>query len=134
MVCCRRSPFPPKHPIALARYGITGIQPAERVARRRFTTDEASGLFAGLAAHSMLSLGSLSTAGYAMMLGGLGHLVGWPMARGGSQSIADSLVGVLESLGGSVVVRHPGRLARRAAAGPRRAARPHAPPGARDRR
>ncbi len=95
--------FPPKHPIELARYGITGIQSAERVARRRFTTDEAGGLFAGLAAHSMLSLGSLSTAGYAMMLGGLGHLVGWPMARGGSQSIADSLVGVLERLGGSVV-------------------------------
>ncbi len=93
---------PPKHPIELARYGITGIQPASRVARR-FTTDEASGLIAGLAAHSMLSLGSLSTAGYAMMLGGLGHLVGWPMARGGSQSIADSLVGVLEDLGGSVV-------------------------------
>ncbi len=87
----------------LARYGITGIQSAARVARRRFTTDEANGLFAGLAAHSMLSLGSLSTAGYAMMLGGLGHLVGWPMARGGSQSIADALVGVLESLGGSVV-------------------------------
>ena len=51
----------------------------------------------------MLSLRSLSTAGYAMMLGGLGHLVGWPMARGGSQSIADALVGVLEGVGGSVV-------------------------------
>ena len=94
---------PPRHPITLAKYGVTGLQPAARAARRRFATDEAGGLFAGLAAHSMLSLGSLSTAGYAMMLGGLGHLVGWPMARGGSQSIADALVGVLESLGGSVV-------------------------------
>lgn len=98
---------PPKHPIELARYGVTGIQPSTRVARRRFATDEANGLFAGLAAHSMMSLGSLSTAGYGMMLGGLGHLVGWPMARGGSQSIADSLVGVLESLGGSVVCDAP---------------------------
>ena len=124
---------PPKHPIELARYGITGIRPASRVARR-FTTDEASGLFAGLAAHSMLSLGSLSTAGYGMMLGGLGHLVGWPMARGGSQSIADSLVGVLESSRRLRDLRHAGHLARRASALSCGAARPHTPPGARDRR
>ena len=93
---------PPKHPIELARFGITGIRPASSVARR-FATDEASGLFAGLAALSMLSLTSLSTAGYGIMLGGLGHTVGWPMARGGSQSIADALVGVLEGLGGTVI-------------------------------
>jgi phytoene dehydrogenase-like protein len=99
------SPFdlPPRHPIRLARYGITGIQSATRIDRRRFVTDEAGGLFAGLAAHSMLSLHSVATAGYALMLGGLGHLVGWPMARGGSQSIADALVDILEGLGGEVV-------------------------------
>ncbi len=37
------------------------------------------------------------------MLGVLAHLVGWPMARGGSQQIADALVAVLAGLGGSVV-------------------------------
>jgi phytoene dehydrogenase-like protein len=35
-------------------------------------------------------------------LGILGHTVGWPMARGGSQRIADALVGSLVALGGRV--------------------------------
>ncbi len=94
---------PPRHPLTLARFGLTAIQSATRIDRRRFVTDEAGGLFAGLAGHSMLSLRSATTAGYGLMLGGLGHLVGWPMARGGSQAIADALVGVLVGLGGEVV-------------------------------
>ncbi len=93
---------PPSHPVALARYGLVGVLPATWLARRQFTTDDAGGLFAGLAAHSMLSLGAPATAGYGLMLGLLGHLVGWPMARGGSQAIADSLVSLLESRGGRV--------------------------------
>mgnify|MGYP003339955299 CR=1 FL=1 len=59
-------------------------------------------LLAGLAGHSMLPLSSASTAGYGLFLGMLGHLVGWPVARGGSQSIADALVSLLSSLGGIV--------------------------------
>jgi phytoene dehydrogenase-like protein len=93
---------PPKHPIALARYGAVGILPAHTVARRCFDTDEAQALFAGLAGHSILSLKAPVTAGYGLMLGGLAHLVGWPLARGGSQQIADALVSVLEGLGGQV--------------------------------
>ncbi|MEO6653282.1 MAG: NAD(P)/FAD-dependent oxidoreductase [Ilumatobacteraceae bacterium] len=94
--------LPPRHPIALARYGIHGIRSARAVAGSRFDGDAAQGLFAGLSAHSILSLRTPSTAGYGMMLGLLGHLVGWPMAEGGSQAIADALVSLLESLGGSV--------------------------------
>ena len=85
------SPFaiPPRHPLTLARYGVTGIRGAEAVARRRFATDEARALFAGLSGHSILPLDKAATAGYGLMLGVLAHLVGWPMARGGSQRIAE---------------------------------------------
>lgn len=38
-----------------------------------------------------------------ILLGVLGHAVGWPVAVGGSQSIADALVRRLTSLGGEVV-------------------------------
>jgi len=72
------------------------------VAQRRFDTDEARALFAGLAGHSVLSLKAPVTTGYGLMLGVLGHLVGWPLAKGGSQRIADALVAVLQSLGGRV--------------------------------
>jgi phytoene dehydrogenase-like protein len=94
--------IPPRHPIRLARYGAVGILPAHMVARRGFDTDEARALFAGLAGHSILSLKAPVTAGYGVMLGVLAHLVGWPLAKGGSQQIADALVGVLEALGGRV--------------------------------
>ena len=99
------SPFtlPPRHPLVLARYGAVGILPAHLVARRGFDSDEAQALFAGLAGHSILSLKAPITAGYGLMLGVLAHVVGWPLAKGGSQAIADALVRVLESLGGEVV-------------------------------
>jgi len=54
----------------------------------------------------MLSLTSLTTAGFGMLLGGLAHSVGWPVAVGGSQSIADALVARLQSLGGEVRTNH----------------------------
>jgi phytoene dehydrogenase-like protein len=97
--------LPPRHPIALARFGMTGIWPATAIGRR-FDTDEASGLFAGLAAHSMLSLGAPVTSGYGLLLGVLAHLVGWPLARGGSQAIADALVSILEAEGGQLELDH----------------------------
>jgi phytoene dehydrogenase-like protein len=102
------SPFslPPAHPLTLARYGLVGIRPARQLARARFDTPEAQALFAGLAGHSILSLNSPITAGYGLMLGVLGHVVGWPVARGGSGRIADSLVAMLERLGGKVVCEH----------------------------
>jgi phytoene dehydrogenase-like protein len=98
--------FPPEHPIALGRFGAVGIRSARGVARRRFDTAAAQSLFAGLAAHSILSLRAPVTAGYGLMLGVLGHLVGWPMARGGSQRVADALVALLEASGGKVECDH----------------------------
>jgi len=98
--------IPPKHPFDLARYGAVGIRSARGVARRRFDTDEAQALFAGLAGHSIMSLRSPVTAGYGVMLGVLAHVVGWPVARGGSQRIADALVAMLEDLGGRVECDH----------------------------
>ncbi len=102
------SPFrvPPAHPVHLARFGLQGIRSASGLASRRFETDEARALFAGLAAHSILSLRSPATAAYGLILGVLGHVVGWPMARGGSQRIADALVGIIEDAGGTVECGH----------------------------
>ena len=93
---------PPRHPVHLARFGLQGIRSAHGLASRRFDTDEAQALFAGLAAHSILSLRSPATAAYGLTLGVLGHLVGWPMAKGGSQQIANALVSIIEAEGGTV--------------------------------
>lgn len=91
----------------LARTGLQGFRPAGPFARSRFQQQPARALFAGLAAHSMLPLESWLTSAFALVLGTVGHMVGWPLARGGSQKIADSLVSYLRSLGGELRTGQP---------------------------
>src|SRR5690606_29867143 len=52
--------------------------------------------------HAMLDLSRPVTTAFGLVLGLVGHAVGWPIPRGGSQSITDALVAHLASLGGSV--------------------------------
>jgi len=99
----------PRAPIPLARFGLAGIRSASGLAGHRFETEAARAMFAGIAAHSMLSLRSSPTAGYGLMMAALGHLVGWPMARGGSASITAALVALLEEHGGTIECDRPVR-------------------------
>jgi phytoene dehydrogenase-like protein len=94
---------PPRHPLELAGFGRNGIRAAVPLARRRFSGERARGLLAGMSAHAMLPLERLTTAGYGLLMGALGHAVGWPLPRGGSQAIVDALVAHLRELGGEVV-------------------------------
>jgi phytoene dehydrogenase-like protein len=100
--------FPP-HPLLMARFGLTSLRSAEGMAKSRFQTDRARALFAGLAAHSTLPLDRMLTSSFGLVLGASAHAVGWPVARGGSQCIADAMVSYLHSLGGEVVTREPVR-------------------------
>jgi phytoene dehydrogenase-like protein len=63
-------------------------------------------LFAGLAAHAIMPLEWVTTAAFGLMLGTLAHVVGWPLPRGGSQSIADALASYFTDLGGEIVTGH----------------------------
>jgi phytoene dehydrogenase-like protein len=92
----------PKHPALLARFGINALRSAAGLARTKFASDNAQALFAGLAAHSFLPLEKLPSAAFGLVLGSLGHAVGWPLPQGGSQRIADALVSYLKTLGGEV--------------------------------
>jgi len=92
---------PPRHPIALARYGTVGLRSVTSVSRR-FRGSDAPALLAGLAAHSMLPLDAPVTTGFALLLGQLAHVVGWPLVAGGSQAISDGLVRMIERHGGTV--------------------------------
>ena len=101
--------IPPRAPFAGARYAALGLLPATVVGRRVFRTEAVRAAFAGMAAHSMLSLREPITAGYGMLLGSLVHSVGWPVVRGGSQVLADALVARVEKAGGEVVTGQPVR-------------------------
>ncbi|MDQ6937486.1 MAG: NAD(P)/FAD-dependent oxidoreductase, partial [Actinomycetota bacterium] len=94
---------PPRHPLTMARFGLTGVRSAQHVARRRFGGEPARALFGGLACHSMLPLTGASTAAYGVLMGMLGHAVGWPVVEGGSERIVDALVGIFRGLGGEII-------------------------------
>jgi phytoene dehydrogenase-like protein len=91
----------PRHPISLARFGPLALQSASFIARR-WHTDEARALFAGLAAHSFRPLTSPTTASIGLVLGASAHRYGWPVARGGSRAITDALAAELARLGGRI--------------------------------
>ncbi len=93
----------PHHPLALARFGTRALRSIRGLAESSFRGNRAKALLAGLGAHSILPLEHTSSAAIALVLGILGHTVGWPVARGGSQKIADALTDCLVSQGGEIV-------------------------------
>ena len=100
---------PPRHPVALARFGLSALRSAEGLAEARFKGEQAKGLFAGMAAHGFLPLDRPTTAAFGLVLGLFGHHVGWPIPRGGSQAIVDALTAHLVLLGGEIRTDAPVR-------------------------
>jgi phytoene dehydrogenase-like protein len=92
----------PRHPLKVARFGFYGIRSARSLVQSLFRDKRARALFGGLAAHSFLSLDRLTTSAFALVLATLAHVIGWPIARGGSQKIADALVAHFRDLGGDI--------------------------------
>jgi phytoene dehydrogenase-like protein len=91
----------PKHPLALARFGLKAVTSALQLSKR-FQTKEAKGLWAGMAAHSIQPLSNYTTSAIGLVLTAVGHLQGWPVPLGGSYSIAKALASYFTSLGGEL--------------------------------
>jgi len=96
----------PGSPLAMAQFGLHALWPAKQLAGRSFSEPQTQALFAGLAAHSILPLEKPATAAFGLVLGTLAHAVGWPLARGGSGSIAAALGAYLTDLGGEIATGH----------------------------
>jgi phytoene dehydrogenase-like protein len=93
---------PTHHLLAMARFGIPALWPAASLARRSFRGPHARGLFAGVSAHSMVSLRRPASASFGLVLVAAAHAFGWPFARGGSQQFSNTLGAILRSRGGSI--------------------------------
>jgi phytoene dehydrogenase-like protein len=101
----RVSSIPPAKTIpALFHFNRLGLRSSAGLASASFRDDAARALFAGMAAHVILPPDSMLTGGFGLIIALLGHAVGWPLPRGGSQRIADALTSYLASLGGEVQV------------------------------
>lgn len=92
----------PRHPFALGRFGVAAILPAKFFAKTFFREQRTRALFAGIAAHSFLPLDALVSTAFGLVLGAAGHAVGWPVPRGGSQSISNALADCFRKLGGTI--------------------------------
>lgn len=96
-------PLPPRHPILMARFGLRALWPANLFARQVFKGERARAVFAGMAGHSMMSFDKWITSAFGVILTSSAHGAGWPMAKGGSQKLAEALAAYLGSLGGEIV-------------------------------
>ena len=99
-------PLPPRYPIADLRFGLKAIRSARGLADSHFKCERARALFAGMAAHAIMPLEKVISASFGLMLGLLGHAVGWPVPRGGSQQIANAQAEKLRQLGGEIITSH----------------------------
>jgi phytoene dehydrogenase-like protein len=87
----------------LARSVRAALADARSFVESTFETERARAWFAGHCAHSMLPLERRPSAGFGLTLAVLGHAVGWPVPRGGAQTLADALAERVRSLGGTIV-------------------------------
>ena len=92
----------PRHPFLMARFGLNALHSARSIAHSRFREERTRALFAGLAAHSVLSLNDLLSGVFGVMFGISVHAVGWPIPRGGAQALTNALCAYLIKLGGAI--------------------------------
>jgi phytoene dehydrogenase-like protein len=100
-------PYSPRALLELRGSVRTALSAARSLAERAFVQERTRAWFAGFAAHSMLPLERRPSAGFGLALLTLGHAVGWPFPRGGSQRFADALAAKLRELGGEIHVASP---------------------------
>lgn len=91
----------PDHPLLLAKFGLKALQSSQQLSKR-FRTEKAKGLWAGMTAHAIQPLNKLTTGAIGMVLSAVGHVHGWPVPKGGSQNVADALAAYFISLGGKI--------------------------------
>ena len=100
-------PVPPRQPVVLTRFGLDALWPMSWQVRARFKGQRAAAVLAGMAAHSFLPLDAPLTSAFGIILNSSAHAVGWPMARGGTQRVADALASYLRAQGGEIITGQP---------------------------
>jgi phytoene dehydrogenase-like protein len=101
----RPVPSFPGHPWLMARFGKHAVLSAKAIANR-FRDARTRALFAGFAGHSSLSLDELLSGAFGLIMAITAHAVGWPIPRGGAQSLTNALCRYLSSLGGTIHSSH----------------------------
>lgn len=94
--------FPRGNPFLMAGFGLRALTSAKNLVDHYFTGERARALFAGNAAHSMISLEDTPSAAFGLVLMLTAHAVGWGFPKGGAYNIAGALEAYFLSLGGRI--------------------------------
>lgn len=92
----------PDKPFLFTRFGTKALLPATTFSKLFFKGERAKALFAGCAAHSILPFDKLFTSALGLVFFVSAHAVDWPVAKGGSQAIANAMGKAFESYGGEI--------------------------------
>jgi len=98
----------PRHPFRLAGFGPRALASVSLLART-LPGERAKALFGGTAAHAFSPFSRPLSAAAGMALTCACHHNGWPVARGGSQAIADALAASVAEHGGRIETGRPVR-------------------------
>ncbi|MFC1946885.1 phytoene desaturase family protein [Chloroflexota bacterium] len=90
-------------PLAMMNFGTKAIRSVKGLAEKWFRGDRAKGFIAGLGVHSVMDLNNAGSMAPGLVLAVAAHIAGWPLPRGGSQIIPDSLSKYLYELGGQII-------------------------------
>ena len=93
-----------KHPFFMTRFGMKAALPATLFSKLAFNGKRAKALFAGCTAHSILPFDKFFTTALGLVFLANGHAVDWPVAKGGSQSIANALLKCFKEAGGEILL------------------------------
>lgn len=96
----------PRDPVSTVRFGLRALEQGTPAWNWRFRDEPARAMLAGVSAHAVGEMPSLSTAGAGMVLALQAHAAGWPVPVGGSQAIVDALADDFVAHGGDIVTGH----------------------------
>ncbi|MGN6301265.1 MAG: phytoene desaturase family protein, partial [Angustibacter sp.] len=99
----------PRGPPRVAALGRRILVPGSPAWNRRFRGEVAPALLTGVSAHAIAPPRALAPAGAGLVLGALAHARGWPIPRGGSQTLVDAMAAAVTANGGTIRTGHPVR-------------------------
>ncbi|GAA4266907.1 NAD(P)/FAD-dependent oxidoreductase [Frondihabitans peucedani] len=92
----------PRHPATIALFGLAMLDQGGPWWNERWRGEEAPAMLAGVMAHAIRPMPSLSAAAAGLALAVHAHARGWPVPRGGSQSIVDAMADDVRAHGGVI--------------------------------
>jgi len=97
----------PAHPLLMARFGLSAIRSAYGLATTRFRTKRRGPCLPALPRTRSFRSIAPRHPPYGLVLILAAHATGWPVARGGSQHLAEALASYFRSLGGEIETAAP---------------------------